>query len=206
MSRSAQTARLPGGLTRVDPGLGAFAVRPVDPDADIPLLHSWLTEPRARYWLMTEASEEDVARQFRAVHDSEHEQAYIGTWEGGPRFLAELYSPGHSELAPHYDVLPGDTGMHFLVAPTDSPVHGFTRAVITTVMELAFAASATERVVVEPDVRNHPVHALNEAVGFRIESTVTLGESRKDAYLSTCTRDQFRSALAAAAPTRGVDR
>ena len=32
-----------------------------------------------------------------------------------------------------YDPQPGDVGMHFLVAPTDTPVHGFTRAVITTV-------------------------------------------------------------------------
>jgi len=206
MSRPVPNARFPDSLTRVDPALGSFAVRPVDPDTDVPLLHGWLTEPRARFWLMTEATEEDVARQFRAVHESEHEQAYIGTWEGGPRFLAELYSPAHSELAPHYDVLPGDTGMHFLVAPTDAPVHGFTRAVITTVMELAFSASVTERVVVEPDVRNGPVHALNEAVGFRIESTVALAESGKDAYLSTCTRDRFRAALAAGAPTRGDDR
>ncbi|MES0834338.1 GNAT family N-acetyltransferase [Nocardiopsis tropica] len=206
MSRPEPAARFPAGLTRDDPELGRFVVRPVDPDADTPLLHGWLTEPRARFWLMTEADEEDVARQFRAVHASDHEQAYIGVWEGRPVFLAELYSPADSELAHHYEVLPGDIGMHFLVAPADTPVHGFTRAVITTVMELAFAAPGAERVVVEPDVRNRPVHALNEAVGFRVESTVSLRESGKDAYLSTCTRDRFRSALAAAAPTRGVDR
>lgn len=199
----------PAGLARVDPGVGAFEVRPVDPDSDVELLHGWLTDPKAAFWMMTDLSREDVARYFRSVHESAHANAYVGEWEGGPRFLAELYAPAHSELAPHYDVPPGDTGMHFLVAPTDTPVHGFTRAVITTVMELAFADPATERVVVEPDVRNHAVHALNEAVGFRIESTVRLAESDRDAYLSTCTREQFRAALAARGPlttTRGVAR
>lgn len=190
----------PAGLTRVDPDLGTFRVAPVDPDADIDLLHGWLTHPKAAYWLMTDFSKEDIARYLRSVHDSEHENAYVGTWEGGPCFLAELYSPAHGEVAPHHDTLPGDVGMHFLVAPTDAPVRGFTLAVITTAMELAFADPATERVVVEPDTGNKAVHRLNEAVGFRIESTVYLAESRKDAYLSTCTREDFLTA------TRGVAR
>lgn len=182
--------------------LGTFRVAPVDPDSDtdIDLLHRWLTHPKAAYWLMGDFSRQDTARYFRSVHESEHENAYLGSWEGGPCFLAELYSPAHGELAPHHDTLTGDVGMHFLVAPTDAPVHGFTLTVITTVMELAFADPAIERVVVEPDVRNEAVHRLNEAVGFRIESTVHLDESGKDAYLSTCTREDFRAA------TRGVTR
>lgn len=197
-----ETARTDTSVfTRDDPRLGGFTVRPVDPDNDVPLLHGWLTHPKSRFWLMTEASEDEVARQFRATEASPHERAYIGQWRGAPCFLAERYSPGHSELAEHYTVLPGDTGMHFLVAPTDTPVHGFTRAVITTVMELMFADPTTERVVVEPDVRNHAVHALNAAVGFRVEETVTLSD--KDAHLSTCTRARFRAALAAAATTGG---
>lgn len=181
-------------------GLGTFRVAPVDPDADIDLLHAWLTHPKSAFWLMTDFSKGDTARYFRSVHESEHENAYVGVWEDRPCFLAELYSPAHGELAPHHDTLPGDVGMHFLVAPTSAPVRGFTLAVITTVMELAFADPATERVVVEPDVRNHAVHRLNEAVGFRIDSTVHLAESDKDAYLSTCTREDFRTA------TRGVAR
>lgn len=190
----------PTGLTRVDPDLGTFRVALVDLEADVELLHGWLTHPKSAYWLMTDDSLEDTARYFRSVRDSEHENAYLGTWEGEPCFLAELYAPEHGELAPHHDTLPKDVGMHFLVAPTDTPVHGFTLAVITTVMELAFADPAIERVVVEPDVRNEAVHRLNEAVGFRVESTIHLAQSGKDAYLSTCTREDFGAA------TRGVVR
>ncbi|WP_017572541.1 GNAT family N-acetyltransferase [Nocardiopsis halotolerans] len=191
-------------FTRTDPRLGEFRVRPVDPETDVPLLHGWLTHPRSHFWMMTEASEDDVAREYRRMAASEHEHAYVGEWRGGPCFLAERYDPGHSELAAHYPVLPGDTGMHFLVAPPDTPVHGFTRAVITTVMELLFSDPGTERVVVEPDVRNHAVHALNAATGFRVDATVALKD--KDAHLSTCTRAQFRAALAAAPTTGGASR
>lgn len=188
-------------FTREDPLLGRFTVRPLDPDSDIPMLHRWLTDPKSEFWLLTEASQEDVARQFRATVASWHEQAYIGEWEGEPRFLAELYDPAHSELKDVYTVLPGDTGMHFLVAPTDTPVSGFTRSVITTVMELAFADPGTDRVVVEPDVRNQPVHVLNTAMGFHVERTVSLGD--KEAHLSFCSRDQFEAAKAADTTTGG---
>ncbi|RPK83540.1 hypothetical protein EES46_25295 [Streptomyces sp. ADI98-10] len=38
-----------------------------------------------------------------------------------------------------YKAEPGDVGIHFPVAPADSPVHGFTRAVVTAVMDSLFA-------------------------------------------------------------------
>ncbi|WP_017615992.1 GNAT family N-acetyltransferase [Nocardiopsis salina] len=193
-------------FTREDPHLGRFTVRPVDPDTDVPMLHRWLTDPKSSFWLMTGASEEDVDRMFRATADSEHEHAYIGEWEGEPRFLAELYDPARSELKDAYTVRRGDVGMHFLVAPTDTPVSGFTRSVITTVMELAFADPATDRVVVEPDVRNGPVHELNAAMGFRVDRTVFLGEMDKDAYLSFCSREQFAEAAATDTTTGGERR
>ncbi len=82
--------------------------------------------------------------------------------------------------------------MHFLVAPTDRPVHGFTLAVIRTVMDLLLTDPATRRVVVEPDVRNDPVHALNAQVGFRVVREVELPDKR--ALLSVCTRPDYEEA------------
>lgn len=109
----------------------------------------------------------------------------------------EYYDPAHRELVGLYEPRPGDVGMHFLVAPTDRPVHGFTRAVITTVMARLFDDPATSRVVVEPDVSNTAVHALNEAVGFVPEREIQKPEKR--ALLSFCTREQFVAATGVAA-------
>ena len=95
----------------------------------------------------------------------------------------------HVELAGRYDHRPGDVGMHFLCASPGTPVHGFTRAVLSTVLSWLFADPATRRVVVEPDVRNSAVHALNAAVGFTVVGTLAL--PGKDALLSVCTRDRF---------------
>ena len=83
--------------------------------------------------------------------------------------------------------------MHFLVAPTDEPVHGFSHAVIERVMELLFTDPGTRRVVVEPDVGNEAVHRLNEAVGFEPARRVRL--PHKEALLSFCTRERFEAAV-----------
>ncbi|MFD9726274.1 GNAT family N-acetyltransferase [Streptomyces sp. NPDC059072] len=179
-------------FTREDPVLGTFSVRALDPLTDSELLHGWVTHPKASFWMMQDASLPDVEREYMRICAAEHHQAFIGLHEGRPAFLMESYDPAELELVGLYDPRPGDVGMHFLVAPTDSPIGGFTRAVITTVMSYLFADPATHRVVVEPDVRNTAVHALNEAVGFVPDGPIRKPE--KEALLSFCTRAQFEAA------------
>lgn len=195
-------------FTRNDERLGEFAVRQVDPGADAALLHGWLTHPKSAFWLMQHAEVADVEREFLNVAAAASRKAFLGLHEARPAFLVETYDPARGELADMYPAQPGDVGMHFLVAPTDTPIRGFTRAVITTVMELLFSEASTHRVVVEPDVRNRAVHALNAAVGFHIVDTVSLTELDKDAYLSICTREQYLAARqampASAATSEGV--
>ncbi|MET9464942.1 GNAT family N-acetyltransferase [Streptomyces sp. NPDC006544] len=179
-------------FTRTDPAVGTFSVRPLDPFADAELLHGWVTHPKAAFWMMQEASLPDVEREYVRIAAHAHHDAFMGLHEGRPAFLMERYDPSELELVGLYDARPGDVGMHFLVAPSDTPLHGFTRAVITTVMAALFADPATRRVVVEPDVHNKAVHALNEAVGFVPDGPVTKPE--KEALLSFCTREQFEAA------------
>jgi RimJ/RimL family protein N-acetyltransferase len=172
--------------------IGTFTVRPVDPLHDAELLHRWVTDPKAAFWMMQDARLQDVEREYMRIAAHEHHHAYLGLHDGEPAFLMEKYDPRYVELVGLYEPEPGDVGMHFLVAPTDRPIHGFTRAVITAVMEELFADPGTRRVVVEPDVSNKAVHALNEAVGF--EAVREIDKPEKRALLSFCTRAQFLAA------------
>ncbi|MCU7823995.1 GNAT family N-acetyltransferase [Kitasatospora sp. DSM 101779] len=183
-------------FTRTDARLGEFSIRPLDPDTDAALLHAWVTHPKAAFWMMQDASLEDVRTEYRRITEHPHHDAFLGLVDGAPSFLVERYDPARLELVGLHDAEPGDVGMHFLCAPADTPVHGFTRTVITTVMAFLFGDPATRRVVVEPDVRNTAVHALNAAVGFEVVGPIAKPE--KDALLSVCTRAQFQHALAGA--------
>ncbi|PZG09314.1 GNAT family N-acetyltransferase [Micromonospora craterilacus] len=163
--------------------------------ADAPLLHRWVTHPKAAFWMMQDADVERVAAEYRRIAAHPHHDAYLGLWRGEAAFLAERYDPARVELVGLHDAQPGDVGMHFLCAPARVPTHGFTTAVITTVMAWIFADPATHRVVVEPDVRNTAVHALNAAVGFEVVGPVVKPE--KTALLSICTRERFEAATVA---------
>ncbi|GAA3721862.1 GNAT family N-acetyltransferase [Streptomyces tremellae] len=192
-ARGRQLSAYAAHFTRTDPRLGAFAVRGVDPLTDAALLHRWVTHPKASFWLMQGDSLTDVERAYMAIAAADHHDAYLGLHNGVPAFLIERYDPAHVELKGLYAAEPGDTGMHFLVDPEPArPLHGFTRAVLTTVMEFLFSDPAVRRVVVEPDVRNTAVHALNEAVGFRVVEK--LAKPEKEALLSVCTRADFTAA------------
>ncbi len=177
---------------RTDPALGEFTVRRVDLPTDLTLLHEWLTHPKSVFWMMQGAELADVESMFREIASTEGHDALLGFHTGQPSFLIETYDPAAGEFAAMYESAPGDIGMHFLAAPTERPLHGFTLAVLRTVAEYLFADSSNERIVVDPDVRNRAVHVLNEAVGFEVLGLVAL--RGKDAYLSTCTREQYRKA------------
>ncbi|MFI8187333.1 GNAT family N-acetyltransferase [Streptomyces sp. NPDC085946] len=177
------------------PTIGTLAFRPLDPLKDAELLHGWVTHPKSAFWMMQDARLQDVERAYMEIAADEHHHAYLGLHDGEPAFLMEKYDPAHRELVGLYAPEPGDVGMHFLVAPTDRPIHGFTKAVITAVMAFLFEDPATRRVVVEPDVGNKAVHALNEAVGFVAEREIQKPE--KKALLSFCTREQFEKAVRA---------
>jgi hypothetical protein len=171
----------------------AFTWRPVEPGADAALLHRWVTHPKAAFWLMQGADVDDVEAEYRRINHARAHEAFIGEVDGVPQVLAERYDPRADPVGKVYDVEPGDIGMHFLCAPTDDPVPGFTRAAIAAVMELVLSDARVTRVVVEPDVRNDAVHRLNAAVGFTVAGEVTLPDGKR-ALLSFCTRDQFEEA------------
>jgi hypothetical protein len=174
--------------------LGDFGLRPVDPPTDSPLLHEWVTHPKARYWMMQDASVADVLAEHEAIEMNPHHFAYMGLYHYRARFLVEVYDPAHSELASVYDPAEGDVGMHVLTAPAEQPIPGFTKGVMTAVMHLLFDGFGAKRVVVEPDTGNEAIHRLNEHVGFRPDRTVKL--EGKDALLSFCTRMDFERSAA----------
>lgn len=193
----------------------SFTFRPVDPVADAPVLHSWVSQEYARFWGMVSSTKQDVVEEYSRIAATDHHQAFLGLDDGVPTFLMERYLPESSPLADVYEVRPGDVGMHLLVSPPNGdPQPGYTTAVMQEVMTELFANPATQRVVVEPDARNHKIHVLNEKVGFRPHGVVTLpavdpAEDHKKALLSFCTREDFLATLtpilaAPTAATRGA--
>ena len=156
-------------------GLGTFSMRPLHLPEDLALIHEWVTAPRAHFWGMQGHSPERVQAFYRELQESEHAQGYLGLFDGRPAFLVECYDPRHDPIGRHYDVAEGDRGMHFLVAPAETPLPGFSTQAITAILAFMFEDPATRRIVVEPDVNNRRIHPLNRRAA---SSTTARSRSR----------------------------
>jgi hypothetical protein len=94
-----------------------FTFRCLDPHADAPLLHTWVTQPYASFWGMLSSTVDGVVEEYSKIQASGHHHALLGLDGGVPAFLMEEYQPSASPLAAVYAAQPGDMGMHLLVAP-----------------------------------------------------------------------------------------
>lgn len=177
---------------RYTAGIGTLSLRPFDLATDVTTLHRWVTQPYAEYWGLLTASVADVQAEYERIERSGHHRAFLGEHDGRPAFLMERYEPAHDPVGQVYDPAPGDIGMHVLVAPPVRQISGFTGAVFETILDYLFSDPLIDRIVVEPDVRNTKIQALNDRMGFRKHSIVTLPD--KQAWLSFCTRDQYADA------------
>lgn len=175
--------------------LGAIEVMPVSLPADLAMLHAWVTHPRSHFWGMQGWAREQVAAEFTGIAGNPYHDAWILAIDGEPIALSETYRPQHSPLDGQYPASPGDLGMHVLVAPPRRRRSGTTAVIMTAVLRWCFRDPLVQRVVVEPDVRNHAIHAKNLAAGFRPLRTAVLPD--KTALISAATRADFEaSALA----------
>ncbi len=166
-----------------------FSTRPLDPDADLDLVHGWVTQPRAAFWGMTDHTREQVREVYAYLASLETHHAYL-VLEGpdrAPCAIFQTYEPEHDPVGEVYDVRPGDLGVHLLVALGERRP-GFTGALARFLLGRVLSDPRVQRVVVEPDVRNERSIARFLREGFAPGPVVDLGHKR--AQLAFLTRDQ----------------
>jgi len=173
------------------PGLGVFELRPIDMELDIPLIHNWVNRDYAVYWEMNGFSVEEVKNTYYNI--LEKTQVYIGVFNGKEAFLLECYDPQNDVVGKYYESQKGDKGMHILVAPSEKVIPNFTWNIFTVILDFIFSDAKSQRIVVEPDARNHKIHLLNKRAGFVFQHVLEL--PHKKAHLEFCTREDYYKAL-----------
>ncbi|WP_348767694.1 GNAT family N-acetyltransferase [uncultured Salinisphaera sp.] len=178
---------------RVIPGIGELAITPFDIERHVPTAHAWLRSDHARFWGMQSLDAQQVRDYFTELAASPDFDAFIGLHDDRPMFLMERYAPAAEAIGEHYEVEPGDVGMHVLVARAEQRIPGFTWAVFVQIMDFLFSDARVERVVVEPDVTNEAIHPINRRAGFVYHRQVEL--PGKTAWFASCTRADYAHAL-----------
>lgn len=167
-----------------------FDLRPVDPVGDLDLLHDWVTQDRAEFWGMTDHTREQVGEVYSFLDSLETHHAYLVRRDGEPVAIFQTYEPEHDPLGEHYDVQPGDLGIHLFVAEGER-VPGFTGRLACFLLSWVLSDPAVRRIVVEPDVRNERSVARFVRQGFEPGPVVDLGH--KTAQLAFLTTERAAS-------------
>ena len=163
--------------TQVVEGFGTVTITPVDPAADSALIHSWVTEERARFWGMADADRELVQEIYEDVDRRTTHHAYMIGRDGERVALFQSYDCAEDRVGECYEVRPGDVGAHLLVGPAKGAAEpGFTGTLLSVFIGFVFSDPAARRLVVEPDARNEKAVARFERAGFTLGPEVELPE------------------------------
>ncbi|WP_170219256.1 GNAT family N-acetyltransferase [Nocardioides litoris] len=168
-----------------------LGLRPLDPATEAEVVHAWVTQERARFWMMQDHTLDEVREIYQWIHDQPTHAAYLVRDGDVPVGLFQTYDPRAEEVGEHFLVEPGDVGIHLLLAPPvgAEPRPGFTAEVAALVLGSVFADPEAQRVVVEPDARNAKAVARAERMGCTMGEVVEL--STKPARLGFLPRSAY---------------
>jgi RimJ/RimL family protein N-acetyltransferase len=158
---------------------GEFWLRPLDPNRDLDVVHSWMNDPEvARYWRKPWPRVR-IASYLSQQRRSPHLDPYLGVLDGVPMSYWELYRADLDPLAQYYAARQYDAGVHFLLGPAESRGRGLAVDLLHTVSTwLLDADPRSTRVVGEPDVNNRRVIRVCELAGFRRIMDLDLPDKR----------------------------
>ncbi|MFJ4469731.1 GNAT family N-acetyltransferase [Streptomyces sp. NPDC089424] len=137
-------------------GFGTVRVLPLDAKGDAEVVHGWVSQERAAFWGMNGLTVEEVAGIYAHMDTLATHHAYLLVKDGEPTALFQTYEPEADRVGECYDVLPGDIGLHLLLAPAGSGGSrgGWTASLLQAAASYVWLVLGRQRVVVDPDVRN----------------------------------------------------
>ncbi|GIE84359.1 GNAT family N-acetyltransferase [Actinoplanes regularis] len=178
-------------FTQKLPGLGEFSLIPLDPVAHAEVVHSWVIQPRNRFWGMLDHTVEQVRDIYAFVDSLDSHHAYLMLIDEQPVGVFQTYQPEHDPVSECYEVEPGDFGVHLMFSAGDLDLPHLTSAAMPALLAFSFRDPATRRLIVEPDVRNERAVARMERQGFVLGPEIDLGHKR--ARLSYLARSRWES-------------
>ena len=173
-------------------GLGELTLHPLDPARDAELVHGWVSEERARFWMMQDRTVEEVREIYGWIAEQPGQHAWLARLDGEPAALFQDYLPGAEEVGEHFEVRPGDRGVHFLMAPPTRAAgerRGYSRALLGFMLDFVMSDPDVQRLVAEPDVRNEKSVGLLGRLGWELGDAVEL--THKPAQLAFLTRERY---------------
>lgn len=156
--------------------VGRLTCTVLDPDADLPVLHAWVTARGTGFWGLGDLAPDDLRSTYAYVDGLAHHHALLVRADGVPVALGQVYEPALDPVGAVYDVAPGDLGVHVLVGAR--PPGGSVAALLAALVDVLATRPGVRRLVGEPDAANTAVLRHVRALGFELGPEVDLPTKR----------------------------
>ena len=159
---------------------GVLQLVPVQPERDLSLIATWMNDPVVDAFWNLAGPATRTAAHLRAQLDGDGRSIpCLGLLDGLPMSYWEIYRADLDPLARHYPSRLHDTGLHLLIGSAEDRGRGLGSILLRGVAELVLRhRPRCERLVAEPDVRNHASLAAFRAAGFRQAGRLALPHKR----------------------------
>ncbi|MEU1535494.1 GNAT family N-acetyltransferase [Streptomyces fagopyri] len=159
-------------------GFGTVRVLPVDPRADLDVIHRWVTQERAGFWGMTGFTRQQVLEAYLLLDSLDTHHAFLAVKDGEPVALFQTYEPEADRVSECYRAEPGDIGVHLLIGPAgdEGARPGWSSKLLTAFTTYVLIGLDRRRVVAEPDARNTKAISRLVRQGFEPGPEIVLPE------------------------------
>lgn len=168
---------------------GIVALRPVDTERDLDLVHDWMNRPHVvEYW--QQAWPRDRLHGYLVDQmDDTVSRPCLGLLAGVVVSYWEIYRPAADPLGEAYPARDTDLGVHLLIGDPRATGRGLGGLLLAAVRTGLLAADpACDRIVAEPDVRNVASVRAFQRAGFRRTRDIEL--TGKTAALMVAEREK----------------
>ena len=148
--------------------IGPVLIRPLSLEQDIAVLHDWLNRDYARFWGLQGQSLPQIRANLAATLAQPGSEVLIGELAatGERKFMFESYDIRFDRMNPYLGARPGDRGFHVFLGPPEPPVPAAAYYTLQGLAAWIFRDPEVQRLVGEPDVRNHKVLVRLAQGGF----------------------------------------
>ncbi len=173
-----------------DPAIAQeISFRPVSLEQDLARIHDWMNQPHViPFWKLNFSQDKMKAHLEKALADT-HQTLYIGLLNGVPMSYWESYWATEDIVGNYYPVDANDQGIHLLIGPPEFLGQGYALPLLRAMTAFQFQQPATQKVVTEPDIRNHKMIHIFKRCGFSFQKAIDLPD--KQGAFMVCDRAEF---------------
>lgn len=158
-------------------------------ERDVILLHKWMQKHYVIPFWKLDIPLKHYEKHLRKMLSDNHQTLYLGLLDGIPMSYWEAYWVQGDVVERCYRPHPEDQGIHLLIGEETFLGKGFALPLLRAMVQFQFLEADTEKVIAEPDTRNHKMIHVFEKCGFEKVKQITLPD--KSGMLMYCQRESF---------------